>query len=75
MEIFEISSLVFLSYDSEEEMKTDPIRKEIYQKIRNYYIALKHGFYFSHNYKLTLSLSQQHNSQYAPNFTWNRHLL
>ena len=56
-------------------MKNNPKKKEIYEKIRNYYIILKHGFYFSYRYHLTLSLPRQHYYQPPKNYIWNRYLL
>ena len=59
LEIYEISSLTFLSYLDEEQFKENDERKKIYERIRDYYVILKHGFYFSHQYRVTLPYGKQ----------------
>jgi hypothetical protein len=71
LEVFEVSSLFFLGYTDERELKRRPERKEIYRKIREYYILLKSGFYFSYKYNLTLPLRLQAQQELAVRFTWN----
>lgn len=52
-------------------LKKKPERKEIYRKIREYYIILKSGFYYSYKYNLTMPLRFQRKEEIAERFTWN----
>lgn len=75
MEIYEVTSLAFLSYLSEEEFRESEERRRIYEKIRDYYAILKQGFYFSHQYRLTLPYGKQEASEITATFVWNQQFL
>ena len=57
--IFEVALLVFLPYEHEKDLAKKPESKEIYRTMRDISLLLKKGFYFSHFYELTRSLSKQ----------------
>jgi hypothetical protein len=64
-----------LSYKEEKNIKELPHSKELYERMRDYYIILKDGFFFSHYYNLSLPFSEQSQNRVADKFVWNRELL
>jgi hypothetical protein len=75
MEVYELSSLAFLSFSQEQHFKENPQRKQIYETFRDYYVILRQGFYFSHQYNLHLSFPQQDKGEKAEHFIWNQMFL